>query len=422
VAQLVRIGVIALSRIVDDPRVRRQCEVLQEAGFDVFAIGEEDERHEQVVWKVATSSQRELSDFAKSTKRAKQIVRTVLEKVVGRSLGRAIWRSAWAMRVQLCRLQPKYAQRIFWSWKVEINQLYEKAKPLQCDIWIANDWITLPIAARLAAENGGVYAYDSHEFALEEYQERLSWRLAQRPIVAALEKGHIGGAKLVTAVSSGIADRLTKIYQLPQAALTIRNTPRYIEIPFRATPGVIRVLYHGTVAPGRGLEAAIDSVQSWSPDRQLYIRGPGSGEYLASLRKRIENAALQSRVFLLPSVPMTELIAAAAEFDIGFFALPGHSLHNEYALPNKFFEYAMAGLALCVSELSEMSSLLAKYELGSTFAKVRPDLIAAAINAMSREKIDRFKKNSLVAAKELCWEAESKNFVSALTQLTNARA
>jgi hypothetical protein len=182
------------------------------------------------------------------------------------------------------------------------------------------------------------------------------------------------------------------------------------------------VLYHGIVAPGRGLEPAIDSVAEWSSDRSLYIRGPGSEDYLASLRRRIVDAGVEGRVFLLPPIPMTELVAAAAEFDIGFFALPGHSLHNEYALPNKFFEYAMAGLALCVSELAEMSSILTKYELGATFAKVTPDHIAKAINALSREKIDQFKKNSLIAAKELCWEVESKSLVSALSALVKTGA
>jgi glycogen(starch) synthase len=113
---------------------------------------------------------------------------------------------------------------------------------------------------------------------------------------------------------------------------------------------------------------------------------------------------------------------AASEFDVGFFALPGHSLHNEYALPNKFFEYAMAGLALCVSRLPEMTTILSKYELRSTFAAVTPEIIAAAINELSREKIDQYKRNALVAAKELCWEAESVNFVSALTALVVAKA
>jgi hypothetical protein len=42
------------------------------------------------------------------------------------------------------------------------------------------------------------------------------------------DRRHIKGAKLVSAVSSGIADRITEIYRLPRPAITIRNTPRYI--------------------------------------------------------------------------------------------------------------------------------------------------------------------------------------------------
>jgi len=436
-SESIRIGVIALSRVLDDPRVRRQCEALQNNGFQVFAIGEDDERSERVNWTVAqrpshtAAEAQSLRTILKNSASpavwsvGQSIFRGLkasLKAILGKSLRQLLRRLILVARAQRCRVQPQYAERLFWSWKSNIDNLYQKAKPLRCDIWLANDWITLPIAARLATENGGIYVYDTHEFALEEYQERLIWRFAQKPIVAALEKNFIGGAKQVTAVSSGIADRLTEIYQLPKAALTVRNMPHYVEVPFRPTPPVVRVLYHGIVAPGRGLEAAIDSVPKWSLDRQFYIRGPGSDDYLAAIRKRIEEAGLQSRVFVIPPVPMTELVVAASEFDVGFFALPGHSLHNEYALPNKFFEYAMAGLALCVSRLPEMTLILSKHELGSTFATVTPELIAAAVNELSREKIDQYKRNSLVAAKELCWEAESLNFVSALTALVVAKA
>lgn len=420
----IRIGVIALSRFLDDPRVRRQCEVLQDNGFEVFAIGEEDTRIERVSWTVVRQSSGGPSGAgaveSTQTGVAEQI-RKALKNNLPFAVKLLVRRVLIVARAQYCRVNPQYARKVFWSWNKRFDELYDRAKPLSCDIWLANDWIVLPIAARLAAENGGVYVYDTHEFALEEYQQRFLWRLTQKPIVAALEKTFIGGASLVTAVSSGIANRLTEIYRLPRPALTVRNTPNYVEVAFRSTPAMVRVLYHGIVAPGRGLEAAIDSVAKWLPDREFYIRGPGTDDYLASIRRRIEDAGLQSRVFVIPPVPMTELVVAASEFDVGFFALPGHSLHNQYALPNKFFEYAMAGLALCVSRLPEMTSIISQYELGSTFAEVTPELIAAAVNELSSEKIDQYKRRSLVAAKELCWEAESQNFISALRALVDVK-
>ncbi|MHC2252465.1 glycosyltransferase involved in cell wall biosynthesis [Bradyrhizobium embrapense] len=455
------IGVIALSRFLDDPRVRRQCDLLHANGFKVFAIGEDDERNHSLGWTVVRRPESEISatvgspnpvsvevktnglvrakakypvawsllraawrfskraaaGIARVTAQSRAKAGLVATRLLGRTPARFAQRLVITARAQRCKFQPDYADRIFWSWNSKLTDLYDKARPLKCDIWLANDWITLPIAARLAAENGGIYIYDTHEFAIQEYEERWVWRVAQKPIVAALERKYIGGAKLVTAVSSGIAERISDIYQLPRPALTIRNTPNFIESSFRPTGDTVRVLYHGIVSPGRGLEAAIDSVPKWASDREFYIRGPGSEDYLDSLRNRIASAGLQSRVFLLPPVPMRELVREAAAFDVGFFALPGHSLHNEFALPNKFFEYAMAGLALCVSSLSEMAGLIAKYQIGSTFDEISSEPIANAINQLSRDRIDRYKQNSLVAARELCWERESINFVAALNAL-----
>ena len=440
--KITRIGVIALSRFLDDPRVRRQCEILCANGYQVFAIGQDDVRQETVPWTVVQKQQSNLDTSQGSGQRAKdrsfaerwrrrfnkplrEQVRILLTLPVAilmriKPIAKTLTRLILVVRAQRCWLQPHYAQDIFWSWGGDLNDLYEKARHLKCDVWLANDWTALPIAARLAKENGGVYVYDTHEFALQEYQERWVWRISQKPIVAAVEKSLIYGAGFVTAVSSGISDRLTAIYKLPKPVVTIRNTPSHVATPFRPTPALIRVLYHGIVAPGRGLEAAIDSVLAWAPNRELHIRGPGGAEYIELLRCRIADARLQSRVFIIPPVPMTQLVNAATEFDIGFFALPGHSLHNQFALPNKFFEYAMAGLALSVSRLPEMELLIKQFEMGSTFDEVEPGCIAASINAMSRDDIDRFKRNSLKAAETLCWEKESEKLLSAIGELAVA--
>ena len=440
--KITRVGVIALSRILDDPRVRRQCEILCASGYEVFAIGQDDVRQEVVPWTVVGKSRsglvishrneskyKNLSFVARWRRRfnkpPRELARILLSLPLAvalriKPIAGVLYGVILVVRAQRCRLQPRYALEVFWSWRGDLSDLYEKAKHLKCDVWLANDWTALPIAARLAKENGGVYIYDTHEFALQEYQERWVWRISQKPLVAALERSFIYGARFVTAVSSGISDRLTAIYKLPKPVVTIRNTPRHVATPFRATPPLVRVLYHGIVAPGRGLEAAIDSVSAWAPDRELYIRGPGGAEYVESLKRRIADAGLQPRVFIIPPVPMTELVSAAAEFDIGFFALPGHSLHNQFALPNKFFEYTMAGLALSVSRLPEMELLIKEFELGSTFAEVEPGCIAAAINAMSRADIDRFKRNALKAAETLCWEKESEKLLSAIGELAVA--
>jgi glycosyltransferase involved in cell wall biosynthesis len=110
---------------------------------------------------------------------------------------------------------------------------------------------------------------------------------------------------------------------------------------------------------------------------------------------------------------MIDLVRKAAESDIGLFALPAHSLQNVYVLPNKFFEYMMAGLALCVSDLPEMTKILKERDLGALIPAVAPAAIAAAINSFDRASIDVYKRNALAAAPELSWETEGRRLVEA---------
>jgi glycosyltransferase involved in cell wall biosynthesis len=158
---------------------------------------------------------------------------------------------------------------------------------------------------------------------------------------------------------------------------------------------------------------AIDSVAIWRPEFHFTIRGPENPGLSHALRTRIRDLGLADRVELAPAVPMTELVRAASAFDIGFFVFPDDCWHNRFVLPNKFFEYVMAGLALCVSDLPEMARLVNAYELGVLVPRVDPGAIAAAVNSLDRERIDRCKQNALAAARELCWEREAAELIGA---------
>src|SRR5262249_20515536 len=136
-------------------------------------------------------------------------------------------RTGYALRLLAVRVKSEIAHDIYWSFSQNIRDLYLCAAPLRAAVWLANDWTALPVAARLAREKGGVYGYDTHEFASEEYGEKWKWRLWHRPMVCALERRFIGGAAVVSAVSPGIAERLGRLYPLPRGSMVIRNTPTY---------------------------------------------------------------------------------------------------------------------------------------------------------------------------------------------------
>jgi glycosyltransferase involved in cell wall biosynthesis len=393
------ICILALSLIADDPRARRQAEAFHRAGWKVVAVGLPGAKSPPPEWPILTRHDPPTVP-----------ARSIIERLPRQLLHALQYR----LRLLAVRVRPEVAQQIYWSWSQNVLDIYECARRVNAAVWLANDWNMLPIAARLARENGGVYSYDTHELAIEEYAENPKWRLFQRSMVSAIERRFIGDAVVISAVSSGIAERLDKFYQLSRPTLTIRNTPSFEEIPFRPTRrDRIQLLYHGIVVPNRGIEAAIDSVPLWRPEFTLTIRGPENPAFSPALRERIANLGLGHRVRLVPPVPMTALVREAAAFDVGISFLPGNSRNNEFALPNKFFEYVMAGLALCASDRPEMARLIQQYDLGVTIAAVEPKAIAVAINALDPDRIDRFKRNALAAARELCWERESERLVGA---------
>jgi glycosyltransferase involved in cell wall biosynthesis len=310
-------------------------------------------------------------------------------------------------------MAPASADQVYWTLDSRFQLLYSAARNERVELWLANDWTSLPIVRKLAAEQGVPFAYDTHELAVDEYAERWAWRLLRRPVIAAIEGTAMREATSVSCVSDGIARRLVEFYGLSRPPLVIRNTPSYQPIEFRPTGEQIRVLYHGLVSPGRGLEACLESVELWRPEFSLTLRGPANPEYLEHLTQLVRGRGVADRVIFAQSVPLVDLVRRASEHDVGLFALPSHSLQNVHVLPNKFFEYMMAGLALCVSDLPEMAPILKRYSLGVLIEAVTPEAIAAAINQMSPAAIDTYKRNALAAAQEFNWENEGQLLLKA---------
>jgi glycogen synthase len=369
----VRVCLLVVGPVADDPRVRRQGDALAGAGHDVTAIGLEGATSPGPAWKVVTVPRRR-------------------DRLAVATLG---------LRLLGVRVAPWLADRAYWSFN-EHRRMLDAAVATGAEVVHANDWDTLPVAAAAAERLGAPVLYDSHELAVEESDRRL-WRLLFPAYVRRLEGRSIHVAAVVTTVANGIADALMAQYRLRERPTVIRNTPPYQEVAFREPGERITVLYQGLLNPDKGLDRLIASVDQWHPEFRLVLRGYGIPRYEAHLRSL---ASGNPRIEFAPSVPMTEMVTAASTADIGIHPLPAVNRQTRYALPNKLFEYAMAGLALCVSGAPEMKRVVDEHALGVTFPDAEPATIAAAVNSLDRVSIATYKRNALAAARVLSWEQE----------------
>jgi glycosyltransferase involved in cell wall biosynthesis len=277
----------------------------------------------------------------------------------------------------------------------------------------ANDWPVLPVAARLAKQYGASYAYDSHEYGTQQLAHLWTWRWFFPPYIRSLEKRYIHDARFISTVGEGIASMLKDDYDLPELPLVIRSVPPYEEAIVREVGERLTVLYHGGFDANRGLTHLIASVPLWEPRFTLLLRGSGAPSEERVLRDLVADLELGDRVTFAPAVPMTDLVRAASEADIGIFSVPSSTKQSEYCLPNKFFEYVMAGLAVCVRDVPEMAALVRRYDLGRLIPGLAPEQIAEAVNGFTRESVARYKANARGAATDLSWEREREVLIGA---------
>src|SRR3989442_853323 len=105
-----------------------------------------------------------------------------------------------------------------------------------------------------------------------------------------------------------------------------------------------------------------------------------------------------------------ELLDWTASADIGLAILPlDFSVAVQNMLPNKFFEYLMAGLPVLASPLRAIAEIIEANDVGQVLNSLEPIDVAESINAIlaDKEGLARMRRNALIAAQqEFHWEKE----------------
>jgi glycogen(starch) synthase len=330
--------------------------------------------------------------------------------------------SDWRLRAGLllrhapAQLWPASALPLYWA-SVTRQTAFRKLLGYAPDLIIANDWRALPIAEAVRRRIHCKVIYDSHEFASEEFSDSWRWRLLARRHVMWIEDRYIRSADAVIAVSGGLRDALATRYALPVKPTVIANMPPRKAGVFRATGEHVEVLYHGIIAPRRGLEVLIDSVAAWPNRFELRLRGSGPADYLEQLRGRARQVA--KRVHFEDAAPPDQVVDAARMSDIGIFLLADSTIHARFALPNKLFEYLSAGLMVISSDLPEVRRIVDSTGCGSLLPALSEEAITAALQDLNRSEIDACKRRSLVAAETLNFDTEARRLLALVEQVVS---
>lgn len=266
------------------------------------------------------------------------------------------------------------------------------------DLVVANEARALPLAHRVAGA-APVWG-DMHEWAPEERTHVLSWRLLVAPFMRWVCAEFLPSTREVTTINESIAALYEQDFgvhcEIVRNAIALQ--------PLEPTPmesGRIRLVHSGGAVPGRSIETLIEATkrldERFSLDLYL-VRARGSDAYWQSL---VDSAAESDRVRVHPPVAPTALASTLNAYDIGVFVLPPRTMNHRLMLPNKFFDFVQARLALVFSPAVETDALIERHELGVITAGFEVDDLVTTLGALTTDDIARFKTNADAAARVL---------------------
>jgi glycosyltransferase involved in cell wall biosynthesis len=308
-------------------------------------------------------------------------------------------------RLASARVSPALASRAHLTARRH-RALAHALADIDADVFVTHDYAALPMVAEAARRRSARFAYDCREYYAGQHADSRLWRFTAPPAVRAIEGRHIGSAAWVTTVSDGLADLLVKQYALPVRPTIVRSTPVLVDIETHEPADEWVALFHGHLRPDRNVHGLIDSVAQWPEHIRLEVRGNGPAAYVQQLHEKVRSLGITGRVQLLPAVPYTEVITSAARADVGIIPWPLDQPQKQISLPNKLFEYLMAGLAVVATGPSEASRLVESYGFGVGYAPASPEALAAVLGGLSRDQLLSLRAGAMSARDELCWERE----------------
>ena len=281
------------------------------------------------------------------------------------------------------------------------------------DAVIANDVVSLPLALKLA--HGKPVLIDAHEYSPREFEDLLLWRLSFGGFFQHLCRKYLRKASSMTTVCQGIADEYLRHFGVKSSV--VLNCPA--AQPLSALPvnqSQIQLVHHGASIRSRKLELMIEMMHyldaRYTLDLMLVNSNP---QYMRELKELASN---DSRITFHEPVPMEQISATINKYDIGVFLLPPVNFNYEFALPNKFFEFVQARLAVAIGPSPEMARILHKYGFGIVSQTFEAKDLAEQIGRLDVGAINAMKRNADLASREFNSDQAAAFLRSELARLT----
>jgi hypothetical protein len=374
-----RILILSFSPLKSDPRVYRQIIFLKD-DYELIAAGFSDPEIDGVQF---TAIEQKHSSLIKR-------LGTVLKLKTGRY------------------------EDFYWSMH-SVKSAWFRLKSIRCDLIIANELSSLPLALELSKASKAKVFLDAHEFTPREFDNNPIWRFIFKEFWEYICFKYLPHISVMTSVCGGIAEEYSRLYGVKCEVMN--NAPFFVNQEVsEVVGGHIRLVHHGGIHRSRKLENMISLIDHLDERFFLdFVLVPDNDlGYFTELQKK---ASTKERIIFRDPVPMTEIPCRLNEYDMGIYFLDPKGFNNKLALPNKFFEFIQARLGICIWPGPEMARIVETHGLGIVSDGFSVESAAAQLNALTTEDVVRFKQNSDLAAGVYCAEKNQDKLVGIVDEL-----
>jgi glycosyltransferase involved in cell wall biosynthesis len=175
---------------------------------------------------------------------------------------------------------------------------------------------------------------------------------------------------------------------------------------FEIEDGIV-FLYQGALMRGRGIDLLLKAFSRVDANKHIVFMGYGSYE-----QKIKDFAASHGNIHFHEAVSPGEVMRYTAGADVGVCLIENTCLSYYYSLPNKLYEYTLAGMPVIVSQFPEMEKLVNEFDNGWETA-VQEDRIISLVEKINLSSIEAKKRNSIKARSSIGWHLEERKLLAA---------
>jgi len=269
------------------------------------------------------------------------------------------------------------------------DNIIGKLKKLKFDYIICHNLQLLPLVLKI--KNNAKVIFDAREYFPKHFEDRFLWKIAYQRLNKYLTLKYMPKCDFIITVSDGIKEQYKKDLKLDTIEV-IESFPNYWNLKPSDTNEKIKIIHHGNATKSRKIEDMIYMMDNVD-DRYTFdlMLVPSDKKYYNFLKKLVEE---RKNINLIEPVSYKQIIPFINKYDIGIYNLKPNSFNMEYALPNKFFEFIQARLAVIIGPSIEMMKFIDEYNFGSYPVDFDNKKMAKLLNSLTRDDINKMKLNA----------------------------